>query len=297
MGATLLIDRGSSTLARLLIAITVAALLALGCRADAQEDRQLLQDAIASLRSGDAPRAAELVREHLDAAREPDPTAFWIRAQARTALEDYAAAAADYERLAEIEPNSARISLELGAARFRNGDMVGSVAAFERVAELESHSRAQLWQLGISQYYARDFEGCADLFELHRTVNPQDVENSVWHFLCVAATRGFDSARMGLIPIDRDGRVPMMEVFALFGGSGTVQEVLEAAEKATGSDGGMGPTFYAHLYLGLYYEAAGELAKSREHIAQAVRLKQAGNYMWQVARVHRELREGSGGLP
>ena len=297
MGATLLIDRGSSTLARLLVAITVVAVLAFGCRADAQEDRQLLQDAIASLRSGNAPRAAELAKEHIDTASEPSPTAFWIRAQARTALEDYAAASADYERLAEIEPDSARISLELGAARFRNGDMAGSVAAFERVAELESHSRAQLWQLGISQYYAGDFEGCADLFELHRTVNPQDVENSVWHFLCVAAMRGFDSARMGLIPIDRDGRVPMMEVFALFGGNGTVQEVLEAAERATGSDGGTGPTFYAHLYLGLYYEAAGEVAKSRDHIAKAVRLKQASNYMWQVARVHRELRESSGGLP
>ena len=284
-------------MARLFLTIAVAALSGFGCRADAQEDRQILQDAIAALRSGDANRAAELVSEQIDAATEPSPTAFLIRAQARTALEDYAGAAEDYERLAQFEPDSARISLELGAAMFRSGDMSGSVAAFERVAELESHSRAQLWQLGISQYYARDFEGCADLFELHRTVNPQDVENSVWHFLCVAATEGFEAARAGLIPIDRDGRVPMMEVFALFGGSGSVQEVLDAAETASGSGGGAGPKFYAHLYLGLYYEAAGEVAKSREHIASAVRLKQAGNYMWQVARVHHELREGSGDLP
>ena len=295
MSAKLLIDRGSSTLARLLLAIAVGGLIAFGCRADAQEDQQRLQDAITSLRSGDAPRAAELAREHINAASEPSPTAFWIRAQARTALEDYAGAAADYERLAQFEPNSARISLELGAARFRNGDMAGSVAAFERVAELESHSRAQLWQLGISQYYAKDFEGCADLFELHRTVNPQDVENSVWHFLCVAATRGFDAARAGLIPIDRDGRVPMMEVFALFGGNGTVQEVLDAAAQATDSSGGTGPAFYAHLYLGLYYEAARDISKSRAHIAKAVGFKQSSNYMWQVARVHHELRRSSGG--
>ena len=192
-----------------------------------------------------------------------------------------------------MEPDSARISFDLGAARFRSGDMAGSVAAFERVAALEAHARAQLWQLGISQYYARDFAGCAALFELHRTVNPQDVENSVWHFLCVAATRGFGAARTGLIPIDRDGRVPMMEVFALFGGSGSVQEVLDAADIAVSAGGGKGPEFYAHLYLGLYYEAAGDAAKSRVHITRAVQLKQSGNYMWQVARVHQTLRERS----
>lgn len=275
------------------IALAIVALLAYGCRAGAQEDVRLLQDAIASLRSGDAASAAELASGQIEASAEPNPTAFWIRAQARTHLEEYAGAAQDYERLAEMEPDSARISLDLGAARFRNGDMAGSVAAFERVAELEVHARAQLWQLGISQYYARDFAACASLFELHRTVNPQDVENSVWHFLCVAATRGFDAARAGLIPIDRDGRVPMMEVFALFGGRGGVQDVLDAAERASSSGSGTGPEFYAHLYLGLYYEAAGDAASSRTHIAKAVHLKQSGNYMWQVARVHQELRKRS----
>ncbi|MDE0110474.1 MAG: hypothetical protein OXN96_21940 [Bryobacterales bacterium] len=284
-------------MSRFFLAVVVVPLLACGCRAGAQEEGRLLQDAIASLRSGDAARAAELASGQIEASPEPDPTAFWIRAQARSHLEDYAGSAEDYERLAEIEPGSARISLELGAARFRNGDMAGSVAAFERVAELEAHSRAQLWQLGISQYYAGDFAGCAALFELHRTVNPQDVENSVWHFLCVASIRGFDAARAGLIPIDRDGRVPMMEVFALFGGSAGVQDVLDAANRAAGPGSGTGPEFYAHLYLGLYYEAMRDSDNSRMHIAKAVQLEQSGNYMWQVARVHQELRKGSEDLP
>lgn len=278
-------------MSRFFLAFAIAPLLlAFGCRAGAQDDGHLLQDAIASLRSGDAARAAELASGQIESSAEPNPTAFWIRAQARTHLEDYAGAAADLERLAELEPDNARINLDLGAARFRNGDMAGSVAAFERVAELEAHARAQLWQLGISQYYAGDFAGCSALFELHRTVNPQDVENSVWHFLCVAATKGFEAARAGLIPIDRDGRVPMMEVFALFRGSGTVQDVLDAADRAAGSGGGTGPEFYAHLYLGLYYEAIKETGDSRAHIEKAVQLEQSGNYMWQVARVHLELR-------
>ncbi len=171
--------------------------------------------------------------------------------------------------------------------------MAGSISAFERVAELESDSRARLWQLGISQYYAGDFAGCAALFDIHRTVNHQDVENSVWHFLCVAATRGFKAARAGLIPVDRDSRVPMMEIFALFGGSGSAGDVLDAAADAVRSNGGTAPAFYAQLYLGLYYEASGDAAKSAEHIARAVRLQQISNYMWQVARVHQQIRQRS----
>ncbi|MDE0623522.1 MAG: hypothetical protein OXH83_17805, partial [Bryobacterales bacterium] len=99
------------------------------------------------------------------------------------------------------------------------------------------------------------------------------------------------------IPIDRDGRVPMMEVFALFGGSAGVQDVLDAANRAAGPGSGTGPEFYAHLYLGLYYEAMGDSDNSRMHIAKAVQLEQSGNYMWQVARVHQELRKRSEDLP
>ena len=49
--------------------------------------------------------------------------------------------------------------------------------------------------------------------------------------------------------------------------------------------------FYAHLYLGLYFEAAGDKAASREHIRKAVDFRNPANYMWQVVRIHRELRE------
>ncbi|MCY4187832.1 MAG: tetratricopeptide repeat protein [Bryobacterales bacterium] len=279
-------------MARPFLAIICAAAASCAWSADAQQDRRPLQDAIASLRAGDAARAAELANEALDGAAGPAPAAYWVRAQARTELGDYQAAATDYERLARIEPNSARASLELGAARFRNGDMAGSISAFERVIELESDSRARLWQLGISQYYAGDFAGCAALFESHRTVNPQDVENSVWHFLCGAAARGFKAAREGIIPVDRDSRVPMKEIFALFSGSGSARNVLDAAASVR-SGGSTAPAFYAQLYLGLYYEASGDAAKSAEHIAHAVRLKQIGNYMWQVSRMHQKIRQRS----
>jgi lipoprotein NlpI len=43
--------------------------------------------------------------------------------------------------------------------------------------------------------------------------------------------------------------------------------------------------FYAHLYIGLYYEAAGDAKAAREHLERAVSYR-ANHYMGDVARVH-----------
>ena len=68
-----------------------------------------------------------------------------------------------------------------------------------------------LCQRGISQYCLGDFAGGRQQFEIHRKVNPNDVENAAWHYLCVAKTDGQDVARQSLIPIktefDRRGTV------------------------------------------------------------------------------------------
>ena len=48
--------------------------------------------------------------------------------------------------------------------------------------------------------------------------------------------------------------------------------------------------FYAHLYLGLYYEAAGDVGQARKHLAIA-RQHKIGHYMWNVADVHAKLLE------
>jgi lipoprotein NlpI len=48
--------------------------------------------------------------------------------------------------------------------------------------------------------------------------------------------------------------------------------------------------FYAHLYLGLYFEALGDAEKARKHITRAAGQYQTGDYMGDVARVHQQLR-------
>ena len=72
---------------------------------------------------------------------------------------------------------------------FLAGRVKESVAGFDRVAALVPDAAPQLWQRGIALYYAGRYQDCRTQFESHRTVNPDDVENAAWHFLCVAHGR------------------------------------------------------------------------------------------------------------
>ena len=85
----------------------------------------------------------------------------------------------------------------------------------------------------------------------------------------------------------------MMEILALFRGESDPSGVLDAAQNANDNGRASPPMFYAHLYLGLYYEATGELQLSAKHIAEAVGFDLPHDYMWQVARIHQRLRAGT----
>jgi lipoprotein NlpI len=52
---------------------------------------------------------------------------------------------------------------------------------------------------------------CRAQFELHRTVNPADVENAAWHFLR-GARWVTAKARAALLPVGPDSRVPMRQI-------------------------------------------------------------------------------------
>jgi lipoprotein NlpI len=79
----------------------------------------------------------------------------------------------------------------------------------------------------------------------------------------------------------------MSEVYRLFAGQAQPDEVLAAAIAGSPSPAQKNERlFYAHLYLGLYYEAAGDAGRAREHIERAARSHKIGHYMWNVADVH-----------
>ena len=142
------------------------------------------------------------------------------------------------------------------------------------------------WQRGISYYYADEFKKGYEQFERHQTVNSNDVENAVWHFLCLARAKGIEEAKKKLIPIVGDGRIPMMEVLALFGGKSTPEKVLAKAK----ANGAAGPRlerqlFYAHLYLGLGTRLRRNSNCATNTSPRATVADRHG-YMGDVARVH-----------
>lgn len=165
---------------------------------------------------------------------------------------------------------------------FRAGRVEQSAAGFDQLAKLIPDQAPELWQRGIAQYYAGRFRDCRDMFISHRTVNPADVENAAWHFLCVARAESPAAARTQILPVGADARVPMREVYQMFQGRATPAQVLAAA----GSD--PSAQFFGRLYIGLYLEATGDPAKGRTQIEMAAdpRYAQVGGYMHDVARVH-----------
>ncbi|WP_050030545.1 hypothetical protein [Verrucomicrobium sp. BvORR034] len=178
-----------------------------------------------------------------------------------------------------------------GVALFFAGKAKESVEAFDQAIKLQPKIAPQLWQRGLAQYYAEDYAGGRKQFELHQTVNPNDVENAAWHFICVAKKDGAEAARKVLIPIEGDTRVPMKQVHDLFAGKGSEEEVLKAAAKGEkGSEALRNQLCYAHLYLGLYEEALGNVDKAKAHMVKAATEYKMDHYMGKVAQVHVKLR-------
>ena len=178
----------------------------------------------------------------------------------------------------------ARDILDRALADFQQGRIAPAVDGFDRVAKLVPNYAPQLWQRGIALYYAGRYKDCRAQFESHRTVNPADVENAAWHFLCVARAESAEKAKQALLPVGPDSRVPMREIYEMFRGKYTPEQVMRAAGDGTDAQ------FYAYLYTGLYYESMGDAERALRQITEAAgdRFSAAG-YMHRVARVHRDL--------
>lgn len=173
-----------------------------------------------------------------------------------------------------------------GREHFRAGKVDQSVTDFDKYVELKPNLASRQWERGISYYYAGKYEKGAEQFELYQTYHDQDVENSVWRYLCVARTSGVEKAKETLLTIENDRRVPMMEIYALYQGKLSPTDVLKAAESDEPNQEMLNiRQFYAHLYIGLWHEAAGEDDLAKKHIFQAEEHK-IGHYMWDVAHVH-----------
>ena len=267
---------------RWLLAALAAALSAAGVLAAPTNSL----DAVVELwRSGKADAAMEAANAAIQ--KEPgNARLLGLRAQMRVMTGKRAEAETDLSAAIAAEPDSAWLRQERAQLRFRLGRIEDSVADFDKAVEMAPRLLPQNWQRGIALYYAGRFKDGRKQFEVHQSVNPEDVENAAWHFLCTARESGVTNARTLLITVNRDGRVPMKEIQQLFAGKATALDVLNAAAKADDDGTRRDQQFYAHLYLGLYFEATGVLKDRDDHIREAAKLADPDNYMGAVALVH-----------
>lgn len=204
------------------------------------------------------------------------------KASALIRRHQHAAAVEALDAVLAQQPTLAPAYYLRGASRFRSGDAAGSVADFERYIELEPKAEARLWELGISYYYEQKFAQGARQFDLYQTFYSEDVENAFWKWMCVAGDKDLAAAGKTLLPIRRDRRPPLMTVYALIQGKAKPEEVLADADKADSDES----RFFAHLYLGLYYDTLGKPAEAKKHIALAAGKYYEPHYMGDVAKAH-----------
>jgi lipoprotein NlpI len=273
------------SLARPLLAAMALCCLAMPARPAATNTPALIEEAQRVLATNSA---AALALCHRAVAQSPDdPRTLFTRARIRDLRREFAEALSDATVATRLAPARAEVWQLRGEVNFKLGRFRESVADFDRFLEIVPGQRPHHWQRGLSLYYAGDFETGRKQFEIHQTVNANDVENAAWHFLCVAAKDGADKARAALIKSGPDSRVPMKVIHALFAGTAKPADVLAAAAAGTTATAAqkMERLFYAHLYIGLHAEALKETALAREHIFKAEAIAPP-HYMGDVARVH-----------
>jgi lipoprotein NlpI len=191
-------------------------------------------------------------------------------------------------QLIEKQPKLADAYYLRGRANFCAGKIAESLADFDKHVELAPNAESRQWERGISYYYAGEYAKGAKQFELYQTYHNQDVENSVWRYLCVARTDGVEKAQANMLPIENDPRIPMMQIYDLYRGKKQPDDVLKAAQAGQPLAPELNTRlFYTHLYLGLWHEAAGRADEAKKHIFESEKHK-IGHYMWDVAHVHAE---------
>ncbi len=250
-----------------------------------QSVNALLIEAQAAYRKGKERRALSLANQAIE--RDPrHATGYLLRGAIYERARKHSLALADYDEAIKLRPEQANSYNRRGGVLFKLNRIADSIEDFDKAIELDPRQEPQHWQRGISYYYAGLYEKGRRQFESHQTVNPNDVENAVWHYLCVARFGGAQDAQRSILRIEGDSRVPMAEIYRLFRGEGTIGKVLEAARAGSPPPAALNQhLFYAYLYIGLYHEANGKTKAARTNIVQAAN-HEVGHYMWHVARVH-----------
>jgi lipoprotein NlpI len=251
----------------------------------------VLAAAAVSWPAGPAESPKDLDRAEAAVSADPkNPDAWQKLAKARADHRQPEKAVEACDKVLELDPKRIAIFDLRGGELFKLGKFKESVADFDKYLEARPDEKPGHWRRGISLYYAGQYDEGKKQFVGYEKVDSNDVENAVWHWLCAAKADGVEKAKGGMLKVGKDARIPMMEVYDLFHGDRKPEEVLEAAKAGEATEAERNRRlFYAHLYLGIYYDATGDKKKALEHLKPAAHDYRIDHYMGDVAAVHEAL--------
>lgn len=252
-----------------------------------------VQDAINKIREamkkGDDEAALKAAADAVKLAPK-NATVWFLQGEAQSHARKHDEAIKSYDKAYELDKNVMIAINQRGGAKFKKGDIKGSIEDFEAYIKFKPAAYDDHWRYGISLYYAGRFEEGAKQFKAGEKAFGSDAENAFFHYICNARKDGYEKARKNILKIGNDTRVPMMKIYEMIQGKAKPDEVIETAEKAklTGEEKNEA-LFYAHLYVGLNYEAEGNAKKCEEHLKTAVEKHKISHYMWDVGNVDLKL--------
>jgi len=183
-----------------------------------------------------------------------------------------------------------------GDAHFKLGEFAKAVAEYEKMVEQDPSLEKSHWRRGIAYFYAGRYDKAAHQFEIYNTFDNVDRENGIWRYFSQFKAHGKEKAREGLLKYAKDDREPFPDVYQLFEGKKTPEQILTKIKDAQlGDEDREMRTFYAHLYIGLNFAVEGKPDDAKPHLRKAVENKwgpKSGlgpNYMWHVGRLHHDL--------
>lgn len=183
------------------------------------------------------------------------------------------------------------------------GDFASAEADYRSMVELKPELDVSHWRLGIAMYYAGHPDQAAAQFDKYNTFDNVDRENGIWRYLSHHKAFGQEKAREQLLKYEKDDRPPFKEVYQLFEGKITAEEILSSVPATLEVEAKNSRLFYANLYIGLNHAAEGRQADARNALQKATENpwpRKAGygpNYMWHVGRLHYQLLQNGHDAP
>lgn len=171
-----------------------------------------------------------------------------------------------------------------------------AVADYQQMVKLDPQLDRSHWRLGIALFYAGKPEAAAGQFDRYHSFDDVDRENGIWRYLSHYKAFGKQQAGEQLLKYTKDDRPPFAEVYQMFEGRLTAEQVLAAIpDKTQGtqqiSSDVLSMQFYSHLYIGLNEVVGGRGENAERQLLKAIQNpwpRRAGYgpaYMWHVGRL------------